>query len=144
MKDKKKEYDENKITGFFDKDTEIRGDLSFTGSFRIDGRFKGKINSDSILIVGENGKVEADIKIGSLIINGEVKGTIHAADRVEISSNGRVTGTIIAPKLVVEEGANLEANCQTTDKLSSQAGALFPGSPAEKPVPEKQEAKAGL
>lgn len=116
MKEKKKEIDENKITGFFDKETEFKGDLKFKGSFRIDGHFKGKINSDSILIVGDKGKVEAEIKIGRLIISGEIKGNIQASEKVEINSNGRVIGTIVSPKLVVEEGAYLEANCQTTDK----------------------------
>jgi len=117
MKEKKKEINENKITGFFDKETEFEGDLRFKGSFRIDGCFKGKIHSDSILIIGDKGKVEAEIKIGRLIINGEIKGNIQASEKVEISSNGRVIGTIVAPKLVVEEGAYLEANCQTTDKV---------------------------
>ncbi len=109
---------ENKLTGFFDKDTEIKGDLTFEGSFRIDGRFIGKIDSDSVLIIGENGKVDADIKIGNIIINGEVKGTIQAKEKVEINSNGRVIGTVITPKLAVEEGAYLEANCQITDQSS--------------------------
>ncbi len=109
---------ENKLTGFFDKDTEIKGDLSFAGSFRIDGRFIGKIDSDSVLIVGENGKVDADIKIGNIIINGEVKGTIQAKEKVEINAKGRVIGTVITPKLAVEEGAYLEANCQITNQVS--------------------------
>jgi cytoskeletal protein CcmA (bactofilin family) len=113
-----KAIDENKLTGFFDKDTEIKGDLSFEGSFRIDGRFIGKINSDSVLIVGENGKVDADIKIGNIIINGEVKGTIQAKEKVEINATGRVIGTVITPKLAVEEGAYLEANCQITNQVS--------------------------
>ncbi len=119
-----KTIDENKLTGFFDKDTDIKGDLSFKGSFRIDGRFTGKINSDSVLIVGDNGKVEADIKIGNIIINGEVNGTIQAKEKVEINSTGRVIGTVITPKLAVEEGAYLEANCQITDQV---------------PPPEKKE-----
>jgi cytoskeletal protein CcmA (bactofilin family) len=118
MKEKKKEISEDKITGFFDKDTVIKGDLSFKGSFRIDGHFKGKIDSDSLLIIGEKGKVEADVKIGYIIINGEIKGNIQAKDKVEINSLGRVVGTIITPKLIVEEGAYLEVNCQTTDKVS--------------------------
>lgn len=113
-----KAIDDNKLTGFFDKDTEIKGDLSFEGSFRIDGRFIGKINSDSVLIVGENGKVDADIKIGNIIINGEVKGTIQAKKKVEINATGRVIGTVITPKLAVEEGAYLEANCQITNQVS--------------------------
>jgi len=119
-----KTIDENKLTGFFDKDTDIKGDLSFKGSFRIDGRFTGKIDSDSILIVGDNGKVEADIKIGNIIINGEVNGTIQAKEKVEINATGRVIGTVITPKLAVEEGAYLEANCQITDQV---------------PPPEKKE-----
>ena len=117
MKERQKEIDEGRITGFFDKDTEIKGDLKFKGSFRIDGRFKGKIDSDSILIIGEQGRVEADIKIGNIIINGEVKGNIQAQERVEVNSKGRITGTIITPKLVVDEGAFLEASCHTTTKL---------------------------
>ncbi len=118
MKDKKKEINENKITGFFDKDTEFKGDLSFKGSFRIDGHFKGNINSDSTLIIGDNGKVEADIKIGYIIINGEFNGNAQATEKVEISSNGHVSGTIITPKLAVEEGAHIEANCQTSKDTS--------------------------
>ena len=119
--EKRREMDDTKITGFFDKDTHFKGDLSFKGSFRVDGHFKGTIKSDSILIVGPNGKVEADVQIGHAIIDGQVKGSIHARNKVEIHSSGRVTGTIISPKLVIEEGAFLEANCQTTDKMPQTA-----------------------
>jgi len=119
MKDKRKEIEEDKITGFFDKNTEIKGDLNFKGSFRIDGKFKGTINSNSILVIGNNGKVEADIKIGHIIIDGEAKGNIQASEKVEINASGKVMGTIITPKLAVEEGAYIEANCQASDKALS-------------------------
>lgn len=133
MKEKKREIDETKITGFFDKNTKIDGELEFKGSFRIDGYFKGKINSDSILTVGENGKVEADIKIGNIIISGETKGNIYAKEKVEIHSSGRVFGNIISPKLSIDEGAYLEANCQTSDK---------PPKPIKESKPlEKEDAK---
>lgn len=128
MKEKRKEIDDTKITGFYDKETDFKGDLRFKGSFRIDGRFKGKIDSESILIIGEHGRVDADIKVGYLIISGEIKGNIQAREKVEIHTNGRVIGTIVTPKLVVEEGAYLEANCQTTDK----APQILP----EKKIPE--------
>lgn len=124
MKEKKREIEEGKITGFFDKETEFKGDLHFKGTFRVDGRFKGKIDSNSVLIIGESGKVEADIKIGHVIINGELKGNVHATEKVEVNSNGRIFGTIISPILSVEEGAYLEANCQTTDKVSVEKPAV--------------------
>jgi cytoskeletal protein CcmA (bactofilin family) len=136
MKERKREFEEDKITGFFDKDTEIKGEISFKGSFRIDGRFKGKIDSDSMLIIGDSGKVDADVKIGYMVIDGEVKGNIQASERVEIHSNGRVIGTITTPKLVVEEGAYLEATCQTTDKMP-------PLSP-EKSTPKEDEGKEAI
>jgi cytoskeletal protein CcmA (bactofilin family) len=66
-----------------------------------------------------------------MVIDGEVKGNIQASERVEIHSNGRVIGTITTPKLVVEEGAYLEATCQTTDKMP-------PPSP-EKPSSKEKE-----
>jgi len=116
MKEKNIDIDSGKITGFFDKNTEIEGTLKFSGSFQIDGLFKGKIDSNSILIIGENGKVESEIKIGVLIVNGEVKGNIHAKERVEINPKGRIVGTITTPSLIVKDGANLEAQCNTTNK----------------------------
>jgi len=123
-KEKKREYDEHKMTGFFDKDTEFRGDLTFKGSFRIDGRFKGTIASDSMLVIGEQGMVEADIKVAYLVVNGEIRGNIQAEDKVEIHGRARVFGTIVTPKLVVEEGALLEAKCQAGEIPGSPPAAL--------------------
>ena len=89
-----------------------------------------------MLIIGDNGKVEADIKIGYIIINGEIKGNIQAAEKVEVNANGRVIGTIISPKLIIEEGAYLEANCQTTDKV--------PQEPPVKSLAEEKKINSGI
>jgi len=118
MRKKTNKSDESKVTGFFGKGTELRGELSFNGILRIDGHFKGKIESDAVLLVGENGKVEADIKVSTAVINGEVRGDILASDRVEINAKARVIGSITTPKLLIEEGAHLEASCQTTEGAS--------------------------
>lgn len=113
MKDKPRELNESRLAGLIDVESEIRGDLSFKGSFRIEGYLKGTITSDALLIIGEKGKVEADVKVGQLVVNGEIRGTLQATERVEIHDKGRVFGTILSPKLIVEEGAYLEATCQT-------------------------------
>ncbi|MEW6456523.1 MAG: polymer-forming cytoskeletal protein [Acidobacteriota bacterium] len=107
----KKKSELSNLVGFIDKGTEFNGELNFTGSFRIDGIFKGKISSDSSLLIGENGEVEADISIGSVYINGLVKGKIIAKDRVEVHNKGRIFGTIETSILVIEEGAYFEGNC---------------------------------
>ncbi len=122
MKDQKTTFPEDgKFSGLIDVGSEFKGDLSFKGTFRIEGNYKGTIASDALLIIGERGKVEADIKVGQVVINGEFRGKIIAAERVEIHDRGRVFGSIVAPKLVVEEGAYLEATCQTSGAPAPEA-----------------------
>jgi cytoskeletal protein CcmA (bactofilin family) len=122
LKEKKRDWDETKITGYFDEGSEFEGLLKFRGSFRVEGLFKGKIESDSMLVIGDKGKVEAEVRAGLVVINGEFHGNILASDKVEIHERGRVFGTIITPKLVVAEGAYLEAKCQTTEVVGAEAG----------------------
>lgn len=128
MKDRPRELNETKLAGLIDMESEFKGDLTFKGSFRIEGTFKGTINSDSLLVIGDRGKVEADIKVGQLVVNGEVRGTLQATERIEVHNKGRVFGTLLTPTLVVEEGAYLEATCQTK-------GAAGPGvAPGKEPA----------
>jgi cytoskeletal protein CcmA (bactofilin family) len=101
-----------RVNAFIGKDTEVKGDIKFKESFRIDGVFKGKILSGNVLIVGENGKVDADIEVRTISINGKVNGSIIAKESAEIFSMARVTGNIITPKLVIEEGAFFQGTCQ--------------------------------
>jgi cytoskeletal protein CcmA (bactofilin family) len=130
MKDRPRELNETKLAGLIDMESEFKGDLTFKGSFRIEGTFKGTINSDSLLVIGERGKVEADIKVGQLVINGEVRGTLQASERIEVHNKGRVFGTLLTPTLVVEEGAYLEATCQTK------------GAPVPAVTPDKEPGQA--
>lgn len=101
-----------KVSGFIDNSTKINGDIRFKDSFRIDGKFKGKIKSGNSLIVGESGDVQADINVNTVSVNGQVKGTVVATEKVEIFPNGSVTGSIVTPKLVIQEGAFFQGSCQ--------------------------------
>ena len=127
-----------RVSGFIDKDTEIVGDIKFKDSFRIDGKFKGKILSGGSLIVGETGEVEADIEAESISINGRIKGSLNAKDRIEIFSQGRVTGKMVTPKLIIEEGAFFQGSCQMELKaLEATKGEIEPEGRGEDPVEEQ-------
>jgi cytoskeletal protein CcmA (bactofilin family) len=99
------------INGFMDVGTEFEGELRFRDTFRVDGRIKGKIVSDNTLIVGETGNVEAEVDCGVVSIRGSVSGRIHGRQRIELLAGARVHGTLVSPKLVIEEGALFEGNC---------------------------------
>jgi cytoskeletal protein CcmA (bactofilin family) len=109
------------LNGFMDEGTEFHGELRFSDTFRIDGKLVGKIVSENTLIVGETGVVEADIDCGVVSIRGTVSGRVHGRSRIELLAGSRVQATLIAPKLVIEEGAFFQGEC---DMGSSPRGGL--------------------
>lgn len=102
----------DQINAFLGKDTEFEGKLSFSGTVRIDGRFKGEIVSEGTLVVGETAVVESDIRVGHVIISGEVRGNVVAEDRIEGHSPGKIFGNISAPVITIDEGVKFEGKCQ--------------------------------
>ncbi len=100
------------INAFLGKDTEFEGKLSFKGTVRIDGHFKGEIFTDGTLIVGESALIESEIQVSHIIISGEIKGNISADNRIEIHAPGKVFGNIQSPAVIIEEGVIFEGNCR--------------------------------
>ena len=98
------------LTAFIDQGSEFEGKLSFKNTVRIDGAFKGEISSENTLIVGEPGVVDATIRSRHVIVSGEVAGDIVATERIVLHKTARVQGDIQTPKLVVEDGAELEGS----------------------------------
>ena len=117
MKDskEKKNPDRSKLSGLYDAGTEFQGELKFKGSFRIDGFFKGTIDSDGTLIIGEQGNVEAEVHVGHAVVNGEYHGRIQCDNKIEVHDRGRIFGTIVAPRMMIAESAYIQAECRTMD-----------------------------
>lgn len=98
------------IKAFLGNGAEFEGLLCFDGTVRIDGLFKGEIQTNDCLIIGDTGKVEAEIQVGHLVVMGKLTGNVKAGHKVEIASTGHVHGDLISPILVIQEGAVLEGN----------------------------------
>ena len=104
--------DQNQINAFLGKDTEFEGKLSFSGTVRIDGSFKGEILTEGTLIVGEAALLECDIQTAQISISGEIRGNIDARNRIEIHAPGKVYGNISAPIVTIDEGVIFEGSCR--------------------------------
>ena len=76
-------FSEN-LNGFIDQGTEFVGELRFRDTFRIDGKVRGRIVSDNMLVVGEHGDVDAEIDCGVVSIRGKVRGHVHALSLIHI------------------------------------------------------------
>ena len=105
----------DEITTILGKGSEFEGKLQFEGTLRIEGVYSGQIVSDSVLIVGEGAKVDAEIDIGTIIINGQVTGNVRAKQGVEIRGAGRLQGNIHTPSLYIEKGVTFDGNCKMGD-----------------------------
>lgn len=94
------------------KGTVIQGKLSFDTPVRIDGKLGGEVFSTDTLIVGADGRVDAQIKVKNLIVLGTVKGSVVATGRVELQGGSSLEGNISAPSIVIEETANFNGKCE--------------------------------
>ena len=120
------------LNGFMDEGTEFIGELRFQNTFRIDGKLTGKVVSEHTLIVGESGQVEAEIDCAVISIKGAVSGKVHARQRIELLSGARVQATVIAPRLVIEEGAVFQGLCDMGS--ASSKASVVPMGPGLRPM----------
>src|SRR5215510_9161252 len=102
---------------------------TFEGTVRVDGRFKGEVFSDDVLVIGEGAIVEAEIDIGEVIVQGTVIGNIKAKRSIEIHAPGRVKGDIHTPSLQIDKGVIFEGR-------SFMEGAMKPQAPQTPPKPQ--------
>jgi cytoskeletal protein CcmA (bactofilin family) len=118
------------LNGFLDAGSQIKGDLLFEDTFRVDGKVNGKVVSDGDLVVGVGGEVEGEVTVGRLFVSGTLRGRVKAAKRIEIAAGGRVYATLETPSLVVEDGAFFEGQSAMVREGAAKLAELGP-----KPLP---------
>lgn len=107
---RKESVEKSEIKAFLGPGSQFEGKLLFNEIVRLDGSFRGEINSKDTLIVGETAEIQAEVTVGTLVLSGRFKGNIKALQRVELRSPAQVEGNIETPVLVVEEGVLLNSS----------------------------------
>jgi cytoskeletal protein CcmA (bactofilin family) len=106
------------------KSITINGDLTGEEDLVIEGKVEGKVTlPNSQLTIGANGTIKAEVQAKSVVVVGRVSGNVRGTERVEIQATGIVEGDVIAPRLVVAEGAVVNGSIQMTSKPGSAAHA---------------------
>ena len=104
----------------------IRGELIGDEDLTIEGRVEGKIDlKDHNLTIGPKGRIQAEISAKVIVISGEVAGNVHAGDKVELAETGRVIGDIVAPRIVIADGARFKGTVDMSggDSISKSSPA---------------------
>ncbi len=110
--------DDTHLKAYMGEDAVFNGSLTFEGTVRIDGRFEGQVTTKDTLIVGEAGRVIADINAGTIICKGKVEGNLIASQRVELHATSQVVGAVKTPSLFVEVGGILDGECDMSSQGS--------------------------
>jgi cytoskeletal protein CcmA (bactofilin family) len=108
-----REIKEGNLSGFVGSGTVVTGEANFKAMMRVDGHLSGRVNSTSgTLIVGANGKVDANIEVAVAIVHGTVNGDIIATQRLELGRAAKLNGNIQTASLMIEPGALFEGTCK--------------------------------
>jgi cytoskeletal protein CcmA (bactofilin family) len=104
---------------------QIKGELTGNEDLTIEGKVEGKIFlKDHSLTIGPNGRITADIHAKSVVVTGEVVGNVTAGDKVEIAATGSLRGDIVAPRVVLADGARFKGSVDMERKPGAPPPAL--------------------
>lgn len=123
------------LNAFIGEGTTFKGNLSFQGTVRVDGRLEGEIFTKDTLVIGSTAEIRADIDAGMLVVGGAIFGNVTAQKKIELQSGARLHGNISTPSLIIAEGVIFEGSCTMGAKEESPAIARPRESKA--PQPEK-------
>lgn len=138
---KKKTETTTMINTIIGDNSRIEGQLIASESTRVDGTLRGKILSESTVIIGEHGVIYGDIDGFEILVAGTVYGNLHAQQRIQLTETGRVVGDLFTKTLVIDEGASFRGGCSmeiaaNMEELSKPE--TLPESELE-PAPEEEE-----
>ena len=105
----KEKHKATKVDTLIGQQTELRGDILFSGGLHIDGAIKGNViaepGSSSLLTLSENGVIEGEVRVPHVILNGKVVGDVHAVESIELAARASVTGSVYYSMIEMAMGA---------------------------------------
>src|SRR5580658_2968823 len=120
------------ITALLGRGTHFEGKLHFEGRVRIDGVFKGEIQSDDTLVIGEGAEIHAEIDVASVIVRGGVvHGNIRAKTSIEVHAPGKIVGNLHSPSLFIDRGVEFQGTCRMDAIEEPGGGAIAAGDGAK-------------
>ena len=90
----------------------LKGELRGEDDLIIEGRVEGQIQLQKHLTVEPTGVVIANVKTENITIKGELHGDMTAVEKVEIHQGAKVIGNIVAPRIVIADGARFKGHVE--------------------------------
>jgi cytoskeletal protein CcmA (bactofilin family) len=108
------------INTLIDRDNIIRGNYSYSGGLRLDGKIYGDLtvveDSDGTLIMGEFSKIKGSVMVETAIIAGEIVGNVTCYDYLELQPSSIITGNIEYNQIEIHAGAKINGELKQITK----------------------------
>jgi cytoskeletal protein CcmA (bactofilin family) len=99
----------------------IKGELTGAEDLFIDGQVEGSIVlTNSVVTVGPNAKVKAEISAREVVVRGRVEGKVTGTEKIQVWNTARIQGDMKSERIAVEEGAELHGTLEV-GKVVNQA-----------------------
>ena len=99
--------------------TKIAGDVEFTGVLHLDSEVKGNVisphDSESLLSIHKNGRIEGEVRVPHILIMGEVIGDVYASEHIELKENAVIHGNVYYNLIEMEMGAKVNGKLVNDD-----------------------------
>ena len=117
---------DDELVGLVEPGMELEGVMRFSsGNLRMNAHYKGEIHCQGMVVVAEQGELEAEVHAKAVSISGIVKGTVHASEWLEIKENGVLVGDVFTPCLMVEPGGYFDGQCHMPAAMTEKAPADY-------------------
>ena len=112
-----------KVDTIVGQQTQIEGDVRFSGGLHVDGRIRGNViaedGSASVLTISEHGSIEGDVQGPNVILNGSVQGDVRSDERIELAAKARVTGNVYYNLIEMAMGSEVNGSLVHRTESSS-------------------------
>jgi cytoskeletal protein CcmA (bactofilin family) len=121
----------------------IKGEIRTNEELLIDGEVEGSVESHSILTVGPNGRVRANIKAREVIVFGKVQGNISVVEKIAIREQGSLVGDIKTAGISIDDGAYFKGSIDIVRPEPKVSAKASKSEPADSRI-EASVARSGL
>ena len=110
----KKRIRPTKIDSLIGRQTELLGDVHFSGGLHVDGIIKGNVLADedaeAVLTLSEHGSIKGEVRVPQMVLSGAVSGDVYAARHVDLTSSARISGDVYYGLIEMAMGAEVNGS----------------------------------
>lgn len=127
------------VPSIISTDLNILGNLISEGYVEVGGKIEGNVTCYNCT-VRKNGLIKGDVVAQSVQVDGEVRGLVKAK-HVKISETGKVVGVLMYETLSIKDGAFIDGQCKSTDRIKPDIEAIEVKNEASSAVQEDKSIK---